>query len=301
VDIPSFFNLQAYSTSRIQQINAALDRLTPPADAPPASLHEAMRYSLFAGGKRVRPLMCVAAAESVGGTAEKVLPVACAIEMIHTFSLIHDDLPALDNDDLRRGMPTSHKVYGEALAILAGDALHTLAFSVLAGKQECDDPARLFRVIRLIAESCGEAGMVGGQVDDMLYERRPDITPEILRSIHARKTGALLNASILSGAILSGAAVDQEDALRNYGDQIGVAFQIIDDILDVTSDDATLGKPAGSDLKNDKATYPKLFGLEKSTQLAQDAVQTALSALSHFDERAEPLRAFASYIIQRDM
>ena len=295
------FDLDAYAASRLKQIHAALDCYTPPADAPPAILHEAMRYSLFAGGKRIRPLLCLAAAEAVGGDAETVLPVACAIEMIHTFSLIHDDLPALDNDDLRRGLPTSHKKFGEAMAILAGDALHTLAFSVLATHQLARDPEQLLRCIRLVAESCGESGMVGGQVEDMQYEKRNDVTPEILRHIHARKTGALLNASLLTGAILSGATPAQESALRTYGDQVGVAFQIVDDILDVTSDDATLGKSTGSDIKNDKATYPKLFGLEKSSQMAQDAVTEALTALSPFDTRAVPLRAFAAYIVQRDM
>ena len=294
------FDLDAYAASRVKRILAALDRYTPSAETPPTTLHEAMRYSLFAGGKRIRPLLCLAAAEAVGGDGDTVLPVACAIEMIHTFSLIHDDLPALDNDDLRRGLPTSHKKYGEAMAILAGDALHTLAFAVIAAHQTARDPLRIVRSVQIVAEACGASGMVGGQVDDMHYEKRADVTPEILRGIHAGKTGALLNASLLTGAILSGATPAQESALQIYGDHIGVSFQIVDDILDVTGTEEKIGKPAGSDVKNDKATYPKLFGLEKSGQMAQEAVQIALSALSDFGESAAPLRAFATYIIRRD-
>ncbi|MDX1931595.1 MAG: polyprenyl synthetase family protein [Capsulimonadales bacterium] len=293
-------SLSAYVRERSVLIVRGLDRYTPPADTPPATLHAAMRYSLLSNGKLMRPLLCVAAAEAVGGAAESVLPTACALEMIHTFSLIHDDLPALDNDDLRRGRPTSHKQFGEAMAILAGDALHTLAFGTIAHHQKASDASTVLRVLRLVADACGQAGMVGGQVDDMYYEKRDDVTPEILRHIHARKTGALVNAAILSGAILSGATSDQEAALQTYGDNLGLAFQIVDDILDVTGDDATLGKPAGSDLKNDKATYPKLFGLERSQQLAQEATDASLAALSTFDERAEPLRAFARFVLERE-
>ena len=249
------FDLETYSARWSKAVNVALACYTPPADAPPVILHEAMRYSLFAGGKRLRPLLCVAGAEAVNGVGGSVLPTASALEMIHTFSLIHDDLPALDNDDLRRGRPTLHKAYDEAMAILAGDALHTLAFATIATHQS-GTPEAILRVIRILADACGERGMVGGQVDDILHERQP-IGAEMLRSIHERKTGALLIASILSGAILSHATVEQEAALLKCGEQIGVAFQIVDDILDVTGDDATLGKPVGSDLKLDKATYPK--------------------------------------------
>lgn len=295
------FDLKAYSADRGRLIRDALDRFTPPADTPPATLHEAMRYSLLGNGKRIRPLLCVAGAESVGGRAEDVLPMACALEMVHTFSLIHDDLPAIDNDDLRRGVPTSHKKYGEAMAILAGDALHTLAFGTLAAHQTplTNDPTTVVRCVALLAEASGTYGMVGGQVDDIYYERRP-VTHEILRSIHERKTGALLNAAILSGAILCGATPEQESALRTYGDHVGLAFQIVDDVLDVTGDDATLGKPAGSDLKHDKATYPKLFGLDPSVRMAREASETAVAALSGFGEAAEPLRAFARFIVERD-
>jgi geranylgeranyl diphosphate synthase, type II len=298
------FDLNAYIAERSKRILAALDRYTPPADTEPASLHTAMRYSLLGGSsKLIRPLLCIAGAEAVGGAADTVLPTACALEMVHTFSLIHDDLPALDNDDYRRGQPTSHKKFGEAMAILAGDALHTLAFSTLATHQTTDDPTRLVRVIRLFADACGEAGMVGGQVDDMEYEGRPvaEVTPDILRHIHARKTGALLTVSIQSGAILSGATSAQEAALTEYGQQVGVAFQIVDDILDVIGDEAIIGKPVGSDEKNDKATYPKLFGLEAAKRLAREASQAAVSALWAFDDRADALRAFARFIVEREM
>lgn len=292
------FDLDSYAARWGEAVYAALDRYTPPADAPPLVLHEAMRYSLFAGGKRLRPLLCVAGAEAVGGTGDSVLPTASALEMIHTFSLIHDDLPALDNDDLRRGRPTLHKAYDEAMAILAGDALHTLAFATIATHQ-AGTPEAVLKVVRLLADACGERGMVGGQVDDILHERQP-IGAEMLRSIHARKTGALLTASLLSGAILSEATTEQEAALTQCGEQIGVAFQIVDDILDVTSDDATLGKPAGSDLKLDKATYPKLFGLDESRRLALSAAQDAADVLEGFGTSADPLRAFARFIVERN-
>jgi geranylgeranyl diphosphate synthase type II len=291
-------DLALWSAAALHAVNDALDRFTPAADTPPVTLHEAMRYSLLAGGKRVRPLLCIAGAEAVGGGAASVLPMACALEMLHTFSLIHDDLPALDDDDLRRGLPTSHVRFGEAMAILAGDALHTLAFATVA-REQAGPPATVLRCVRLLADACGEAGMVGGQVDDMSWEGKP-VTAEILRSIHARKTGALLSASVVTGGILSGADADEEAALAAYGAQIGVAFQIVDDILDVTGDDATLGKPAGSDEKNDKATYPKLFGLDESRRLARTAMDNALSTLCPFDDRAEPLRAFARYIVERN-
>ena len=298
------FDLNAYVAERTALVLAGLDRFAPVADAPPATLHRAMRYSLFAGGKRIRPLLCMATAEAIGGSAESVLPTACALEMIHTFSLIHDDLPAIDDDDFRRGMPTAHREFGEAMAILAGDALHTLAFSTVAlhqsGGTGSDAAARVVRVLGLIAESCGEAGMVGGQVDDILYEGQP-VDGDILRHIHARKTGALLSASILAGAILAGATAEQERALEVYGEQIGLAFQIVDDILDVTGDDAKIGKPTGSDLKNDKATYPKVYGLAESGELARKAADAAVAAVAGFDGRAEALRTFARFIVERDL
>ncbi|HVK07109.1 MAG TPA: farnesyl diphosphate synthase [Armatimonadaceae bacterium] len=295
------FDFDAYVAARTRQVNEALDRFTPAATEPPSTLHEAMRYSLLGGGKRIRPLLCLAAAEAVGADdPADVLPTACALEMVHTFSLVHDDLPALDNDDFRRGQPTLHRKYGEAMAILAGDALHTLAFATIATHQRASRAESLLRTLRLFAGALGTFGMVGGQVDDLYYERRDDVTPEVLRHIHARKTGALLNVSLLSGAILADATEAQEEALRTYGEQIGLAFQIVDDILDVVGDDAKLGKPTGSDAKHDKATYPKLFGLDESRRRADRAVQSSLSALDTFDQRAEPLRCFARFVVNRE-
>lgn len=295
----SAFDFSRYVAERQRLVSDALERFTPPADTPPASLHEAIRYSLIGGGKRVRPLLCIAAAEADGGTAGDVLPTACALEMIHTFSLIHDDLPAIDDDDFRRGLPTSHKRFGEAIAILAGDALHTLAFTTIATHQKAADPARVVEVIRLVAEASGTAGMVGGQVDDIYFEGKP-VDADTLRHIHARKTGALLNASILSGAVLAGASESELSALRRYGDHVGLAFQIIDDILDVTGDDDKMGKQTGSDEKKDKATYPRLFGIDGSTRLAREASDAAVAVLSAMNQRADPLRAFARYIVERE-
>jgi geranylgeranyl diphosphate synthase type II len=279
----------------VERINTALERFLPQGDS---VLYQAMHYSLFAGGKRVRPLLCLAGAEAVGGDPEPVLPVACALEMIHTFSLIHDDLPALDNDDLRRGMPTCHKKFGEAMAILAGDALHTLAFTVIAIHQS-GDPARVLRVIQLLGEACGATGMVGGQVDDIASEGNPDVTLEQLQSIHARKTGALLTVSVVSGAILSGATEAQVAALVTYGNEIGVAFQIRDDILDVIGTTKTLGKSIGSDVARDKATFPKFYGVEESQRLAEAAYQRAQASLEPFGVAADPLRHFADFIVHR--
>lgn len=294
------FELNTFLATHLPALQGALDRWTPPGDEPPTNLHQAMRHALFAGGKRLRPLLTIAAAEAVGGDGADVLPFATALEMIHTFSLIHDDLPAIDNDDFRRGLPTVHRKWDDATAILAGDALHTLAFSVIANHQEADDPRRVLRVLALLADAAGSSGMCGGQVDDIYYERRP-CDAETLRQIHARKTGALLNASILGGAILAGATPTQESSLSDYGQQIGLAFQIIDDVLDVTGDATKMGKQIGMDEKLDKATYPKLFGVEKSLSLAREASENAIAALSDFDLRAEPLRAFARFVVERDL
>lgn len=288
------FDLAGYLAAAQATVNAALDRCVPAADVPPTVLHAAMRHSLFAGGKRIRPVLSLAAGDAVGAEREPLLPFACALELVHTFSLIHDDLPALDNDDLRRGRPTCHKVYGEDMAILAGDALHALAFALLARAEAA--PQRVLRTVALLGDACGK--MVGGQVDDLLHEGKP-IEADLLRSIHARKTGALLRASVLGGAILGGASADQEAAIAAYGAHIGVAFQIVDDILDVTGTDETLGKPAGSDLKHDKATYPRLFGLDRSRTLARESLDAALDALTDFGDDAAPLRALARRIVER--
>ncbi len=282
--------LKDYLDTRRQSIEQALDRYLPSAEARPQRLHESIRYSVLAPGKRLRPTLVIAAAESVGGHSEEVMPTACALECIHVFSLIHDDLPCMDNDDYRRGRLTNHKVYGEDLALLAGDALLALAF-----------PAeRILPTLRLIAEASGTWGMVGGQVVDMESQGQ-EVSADTLRYIHAHKTGALLTASVLAGAMLAGADAAQIDALRTYGEHIGLAFQIADDILDVTGDEAKLGKPVGSDEERDKATYPKLFGLDESRRRARAEVEAAQNALVGFDERADSLRGIAQYIVERDL
>jgi geranylgeranyl diphosphate synthase type II len=273
-------SFEAWVAVHTPRVNAALDALCP---ADGSTLREAMRYSLLAGGKRLRPLLCLAAAEAVGGATEAILPAACALEMIHTFSLIHDDLPAMDDDDLRRGLPTCHVKYGEALAILAGDALQALAFESAPTHAQ------------LLAVACRE--MCLGQAEDLAAEGQP-ISLSQLQRIHAHKTGALLRASVVAGAL--DAPSVQCSALTHFGEKIGMAFQIVDDILDVTGDDETLGKPAGSDLKHDKATYPKLVGLDESKRLARAAEQEALAALAIFGESAEPLREIARYIVERN-
>lgn len=263
---------------------------------------EAMRYSLFAGGKRIRPILCLAGAEAIDSSEtirQRALPVACALECIHTYSLIHDDLPAMDNDDLRRGKPTNHVVFGEAAAILAGDGLLTFAFDLLSGHVSAPIPDGVrIRIIQTIARAAGPLGMVGGQSLDMIYEGQ-QIGYEELRRIHRSKTGALITASVLSGALVAGASRAQEDALKAYGEQIGLAFQIVDDLLDVEATTAELGKPAGSDIKSDKVTYPSLFGRETSRTMAREAVQEAISALAIFDHQADPLRSLAQFIVDR--
>jgi len=263
---------------------------------------KAMRYSLFAGGKRIRPVLCLAGAEAVDDgepARQRALSVACALECIHTYSLIHDDLPAMDDDDLRRGKPTNHTVFGEAAAILAGDGLLTFAFDLLSGPASATiaDPARI-RIIRTIAHAAGPLGMVGGQSLDMIYEGQ-QVGYEELRRIHRSKTGALITTSVACGAMVAGASEEQEAALTTYGDHIGLAFQIVDDLLDVEATTAELGKPAGSDVKSDKVTYPSLFGTETSRTMAREAVQEAVAALAGFDHRADPLRALARYIVDR--
>jgi geranylgeranyl diphosphate synthase, type II len=293
-------DLKEYLKSRCQLVDEALERFLPPGSELPASLHGSMRYSVFAGGKRVRPILLLAACETVGGQLRGAMPAACAMEMIHTYSLIHDDLPAMDDDDFRRGNPTNHKVYGEATAILAGDALLTEAFILLSRNEEGGaHPAARLRVIQEISHASGSRGMVGGQVVDMESEGKGEIDLATLSYIHTHKTGALIRASVRAGAILGGATVESLAALTRYGDAIGLAFQIADDILDVEGTTEELGKDAGSDQARGKATYPALVGLEASKARAGELVQMALDALAPFDERAEPLRAIASYIVKR--
>jgi len=272
--------------------NAALHRYVDTWEGAPHVLDEAIRYSLFAGGKRLRPALALGAAEIVSGDADIALPAACAIEMIHTSSLIHDDLPAMDNDELRRGKPTLHKVCGEALAILAGDALLTMAFDVLA-------TAGHPRVIREVAQAAGVAGMMGGQAIDIKSEGKR-ITLDELRRIHACKTGALIRVSARSGALLAGADAPTLDALTAYAGYIGLAFQITDDILNVVGDAQAMGKSVGSDAANEKSTYPALLGLERSRALAAEAVDAALMVLDPLGPKADDFRALARFIVERE-
>ena len=258
---------------------------------------KAMTYSLFAGGKRVRPVMMMAAADAIAGNGEKFLPVACALEMIHTYSLIHDDLPAMDNDDYRRGKLTNHKVFGEATAILAGDALLTHAFDVMT-RQDAD-PATLIAVIREISQAAGIAGMVGGQSIDLQSEGQR-VNLKNLRRMHLGKTGALFRASIRSGAILAGANDKQLEDLTQYAENFGLAFQITDDILDITGDEKILGKPVGSDKRNKKSTYVTLMAPEEARILAELTVESAIDALKNFDDEADFLRALVEFLIKRD-
>ncbi|MDR2055143.1 MAG: polyprenyl synthetase family protein [Desulfovibrio sp.] len=261
-------------------------------------LRQAMLYSLQAGGKRLRPVLCLTCASLCGGSAETALPFACAIEMIHTYSLVHDDLPAMDNDDLRRGKPSNHKVFGEATAILAGDALLTDAFAVMCRTGVQAD--RLIRAVSTVALAAGSSGMAGGQQWDMLYTGRPAVALEELQRMHAMKTGALMRASCVCGALLAGADEEKVKTMGVFGAALGMAFQITDDILDLTADTASLGKPAGSDAGKGKNTYPSLVGMEKSRELACEQIAAAQAALREFSGRdAEFLSGLASYIIHR--
>jgi geranylgeranyl diphosphate synthase type II len=296
------FNFAAYLEASRLRVEAALDASLGPER--PESLREAMRYSLLAGGKRLRPILCLAACELAHGDAEQALPTAVALEMIHTMSLIHDDLPAMDNDDLRRGRPTNHKMFGEANAILAGDALLTRAFEMVALRSPGVPPERLLQVVAELSLASGAPGLVGGQVVDLECEGKP-VDLDTLEYIHLHKTGALLRASVLTGALVAGAPEPLLDALRTYARGIGLAFQIIDDILDVTASSEVLGKTAGKDLAADKTTYPKLLGLEESRRRAEALVAEAKQALAPWSsgetgERAAPLLALADFITSRD-
>ena len=293
--------LKKYLKDRCQLVDEALDRLLPPEDELPASLHKSMRYSVFAGGKRVRPILMLAACEAVGGEIGRAVPAACAMEMIHTYSLIHDDLPAMDDDDFRRGNPTNHKVFGEAVAILAGDALLTQAFILLASPEyaEKTGAGRLLPVIREIAWCAGSHGMVGGQVVDMESEGKHDIDLATVQYIHTHKTGALIKASVKSGALLGGADEASLAAMTRYGEAIGLAFQIADDILDIEGTTEEIGKDAGSDEARGKATYPAVVGITEAKKRAGELVEMALGALAVFDEKADPLREIAKYIVYR--
>ncbi len=281
-------------------IDESVPRYLPEKTAYPDSIHESMHYSLFAGGKRLRPCLLIAAAEAVGGSRYDVLPFAVATELLHTYTLIHDDLPALDNDSLRRGKPTNHKVFGEAIAILSGDALLTQAFVLMTDSLAMENipQKNLLRASHDMAQALSSTGVIGGQVVDLESEGKP-IDAGTLEYIHIYKTGFFFKSCVRCGAILSQATSSQISALSSFGAHIGLAFQIIDDILDITGDKEKLGKDIGSDVQNEKATYPALFGLEKSKAKAAELVDQAIVCLEDFDERANPLREIARFFIQR--
>ena len=296
------FDLKAYLADRRRIVDAALERFLPASAGLEKTVVEAARYSLFAGGKRLRPILCLAAADVVGGSLDAVMPAACALEMVHTYSLIHDDLPAMDNDDFRRGRPTNHRVYGEAVAILAGDLLLTEAFGLLARpatQETASIPAeRRLEAVAILARAAGARGMIGGQVIDLESETR-EVDLTTVEYMHIHKTGALICASLEIGAVLSGASASQLEALTRYGRHLGLAFQITDDLLDVEGDPEVMGKSAGSDAAKNKKTYPALLGLARSKEIAREHVAGAVEALEGYDHTAEPLRALARYLLVR--
>ena len=295
----SGFALEAYLAERRTLVDTALDRFLPLETAPPPAVHRAMRYSVLAGGKRLRPILVIAGAEAAGGTAELVLPTACALELIHTYSLIHDDLPAMDDDDFRRGRLTSHKVFGEAMAILAGDALLTLAFKLIADTAALGpDPRVICDVVTEIAAAAGTAGMVGGQVVDIESEGKP-VSAATLDYIHSHKTAALIRAALRVGALLAGAKPDALQAITVAGEKLGLAFQIVDDILDVEGSLAELGKTAGSDERKRKATYPALHGLDASRRRAGALITEAKAELALLGAPGAPIGALADFILER--
>jgi len=287
-----------YLKERREIVEKALDRLLPPGDSPPEKLHEAMRYSVFAGGKRLRPILCMAALEALGRDSLPFMPAACALELVHTYSLIHDDLPAMDDDDLRRGKPTNHKVFGEAVAILAGDALLTLAFELIANMDTAPPPIRL-EIVRRLAQCGGTGGLVGGQMLDLAAEGK-EVSEEMLECIHAQKTAALIEAAVVCGGILGGATEDQLGAFSIYGHSMGMAFQITDDILDAAGDEVKIGKRTRKDQESKKATYPGRYGIDGARHIAEEYVQKALGALESFDDKADPLREIARMIALRE-
>jgi geranylgeranyl diphosphate synthase type II len=293
-------DIKAYLFKKKDIIDKSLEKLVPPARTFPPSVHDAMRYSLFAGGKRVRPILAIAAAEALGARTADLLPIAGSLELIHTYSLIHDDLPVMDNDDFRRGQPTCHKKFGEALAILAGDGLLNMAFEVLSDPRRLKAiPAnRLIAIIREISTASGVYGMVGGQVVDMESEGK-DIDFPTLEYIHTRKTGALIRASVRVGAMYAKAGKRQFLALTHYGEMVGLAFQIADDILDITGTQEETGKDVGGDLKKGKKTFPGFYGLEESRRRASEVADKAIASLQGFGRKADPLRELAKYIVNR--
>ncbi|RUR75547.1 geranylgeranyl diphosphate synthase CrtE [Chlorogloeopsis fritschii PCC 9212] len=292
------FDLITYLKERQQLCEEALEQTIPVRY--PEKIYEAMRYSLLAGGKRLRPILCLATCEMTGGTIEMAMPTACALEMIHTMSLIHDDLPAMDNDDYRRGKLTNHKVYGEDVAILAGDGLLAYAFEYIAAHTKNVPPERVLQVVAHLGRAVGAAGLVGGQVVDLESEGKSDTSLETLNFIHNHKTGALLKACIVCGGVLAGASEKDLQRLSNYAQNIGLAFQIIDDVLDITATQEQLGKTAGKDQQAKKVTYPSLWGIEESRRQAQKLIEAACAELEPFGKAAEPLVALAHFITSRN-
>jgi geranylgeranyl diphosphate synthase type II len=293
-------DIKAYLGDKRTIVDEALKDIFAEPEGYTADIVAAMKYSLFAGGKRVRPILCMAAAEAVGGVEKDVLPLACALELIHTYSLIHDDLPVMDDDELRRGKPTNHKVFGEALALLAGDGLLTESFKLMARMDLKPglEPSSLLRAIALVAEAAGYQGMVGGQVLDIQWEGK-DIDTSLVGLIHRHKTGALIAASATAGAVMGGGNEEEIRKIEEYGGKIGLAFQIADDILDIEGDTMTLGKTAGVDEKRKKITYPAAIGIEPSKSMARQLVEEAVNALAFFRAEADPLIHLAWYIIER--
>ena len=291
------FDLEAYLAERRAQVNTALEKSIQVVD--PEKIYEAMRYSLLNGGKRLRSILCLASCELCGGTLDIAMPTACAVEMIHTMSLIHDDLPVMDNDNYRRGQLTNHKVYGEDIAILAGDALLGYAFGFIIDNTKQVQPEYLLQVLAKLSQAVSATGLVGGQILDLECEGQQDIDIETLNFIHSHKTGALLNASVICGALLIGADKESLQRLSAYAYDIGLAFQIIDDVLDITATSKELGKTAGKDQEVQKITYPKLWGIEKSLRKARRLVEKAQTELVFFQDRAIPLMRIADFIIAR--
>ncbi|MEA5462231.1 geranylgeranyl diphosphate synthase CrtE [Leptothoe sp. PORK10 BA2] len=296
-NVATDFDLKTYLKTKCAEVEAALEKSL--AVVYPETIYESMRYSLMAGGKRLRPILCLATCELVGGTAEQAMPTACALEMVHTMSLIHDDLPAMDNDDYRRGKLTNHKVYGDDVAILAGDALLAYAFEFIADRTKNVPPQGVLEVIRRLGRAVGAAGLVGGQIVDLASEGKPDTSIDTLNFIHRHKTAALLEVSVVSGAVLAAADADTIERLSRYAQNIGLAFQIVDDVLDITSTQEELGKSIGKDVQAQKATYPSIWGLEESKRQAEALVQSAKDELAPFGHLKQPLVAIADYITAR--
>jgi len=294
--------IKRYLNEKKEFVDSALERYFPRETESTSTIHKAIRHSLFAGGKRIRPILAIAAFEAAGGKGDGILPYGCALEMIHTYSLIHDDLPGIDNDDFRRGKPTCHKVFGEAIAILAGDALLTEAFKLMTDRsdrhQRLDEPL-ILDIVNKVAQAAGISGMVGGQAMDIESEGR-EVDLPTLQSIHTRKTGALILVSIQIGGMLGGAKEETLKVLTHYGERVGLAFQIVDDILNVEGKAALLGKSTGGDLSKRKATYPSFFGIEESKRKAKELVRLAVDALSSFGTEVDPLRGIARFIVWRE-